>query len=96
LREPAPSPYTFCLEAVFPNPFNNQANIAFSIPYATSAAIRIFDATGRLWAVPVEGRLAAGQHFAVWNADSAPAGVYLVRLSTASGFTANRKAVLIK
>jgi len=55
-----------------------------------------FDLTGRRTAVIFEGVKAAGYYEAIWEAEIMPAGIYLVKLTTAAGYEAVQKAVIIK
>ncbi|MBT7616094.1 MAG: T9SS type A sorting domain-containing protein, partial [Calditrichaeota bacterium] len=38
----------FALNSIYPNPFNNFAIVEYSLPYATSASILIYDTNGNL------------------------------------------------
>jgi hypothetical protein len=72
-----------------PNPAHGGTTLAFSLPQRGRAQLDILDVGGRrLWRT--EGDYAAGPHAFLWNGltaqgDSAGAGVYYVRLSTAWG-----------
>ncbi|MBK9304444.1 MAG: T9SS type A sorting domain-containing protein [bacterium] len=75
---------------VHPNPFNPTTTIRFALPAAGSARLAVYDVTGRLVRTLIDGNLAAGAHEASWDGRdaagrSAASGVYLARLSTASG-----------
>ena len=89
-------PDDYYLSQNFPNPFNSVTRIAFGLPEAGNVSIRVFDITGREVATLTNGNLAAGNHVAVWDAKSSAAGIYLVRMETAAGFTSVRKVMLIK
>lgn len=90
------------LEQNFPNPFNPVTTLRFTVPGATGAtapaALRIYDATGRLVRTLQDGELAAGQHLRTWTGEDEqghrmPAGVYLARL-TSGGVEETRKMIL--
>ncbi|MCX5752850.1 MAG: M1 family aminopeptidase [Candidatus Krumholzibacteria bacterium] len=88
------------LDQNYPNPFNPATLIRFSLSEPSTVSLRIYDATGRLVRVLVEGPLSAGAHERAWDgADSrgAPAssGVYLYRLDAGS-FSRTRKMILIR
>jgi hypothetical protein len=79
-----------------PNPFNSSTTIAFSLPSASaSASLRVYGLDGRLVQELLNGRLEAGEHRVIWNADLMPAGVYLVRLEGETGVK-TVKAVMVK
>ena len=80
-------PYDFQLLPAYPNPFNAQTAIPFTLNRAGKVKIDIFDITGRsvgakhsVNASPLQGRYHAGTHEVVWNAEGVASGVYLVRL----------------
>jgi hypothetical protein len=88
------------LEANYPNPFNPQTTIAFTVPAVGWATLEIFDLRGaRVWSKEYRS-LAAGRHMEVWegrdNAGiSVASGVYFYRLKT-EGFEQTRKMALIR
>jgi hypothetical protein len=51
---------------------------------------------GREVAVLADGARAAGTHEAVFNGSRLTAGVYLVRMTTAAGFTQTRGVTLLR
>ncbi len=74
------------LSANHPNPFTPETTISFRMPQAGEAALRIYDAAGRLVRSLVTGQMGAGGHQAVWDGldDSGrpvSSGVYLYKLS---------------
>jgi len=76
-----PIPDEIILAAPFPNPFNNQTSIEFSIPAADNVLLKVFDIQGREVTTLVNGWMNAGNHRAVFNAQLLPSGVYFVRLT---------------
>jgi len=88
-------PDDYYLSGAYPNPFNNLTRIEFGTPEASRLTINVYDLSGRLVSRLIDERLTAGHHTALWNASSATAGVYLVRLET-NGFSAVRKVILVK
>ncbi len=104
------SPYTFTLHPNYPNPFNAQTVIPFTLDFSGRVKIDIFDITGRSVGVQyIEPLLQAGMHEFVWNAEGMASGVYLVRLRVEGNMPASesrhsmmlphsetRKVVLVK
>ncbi len=83
--EAASVPEAFVLEAVYPNPFNPQTTIRFSVPEASVVKLVVYDVLGREVRVLVDGTREAGTHEVVFEAGNLPSGTYLVRLVTPAG-----------
>jgi hypothetical protein len=82
-----------------PNPFSPASDgvtvLTFSLPVAGPASVRIYDAVGRLVAVPFDGETGSGETDVLWdgkdkNGTSMPARVYFYELY-APGFQSTRK-----
>jgi flagellar hook assembly protein FlgD len=83
-----------------PNPFNDQTQIEFELPQAGTAAIRIYDAAGRLVKTISQTRGQKGLNYVKWDASNdagrrVPSGVYFCRLE-AFGITRTHKLVVIE
>ena len=98
-REPGTVNRTFILHPNYPNPFNAQTVIPFTLDRAGKVKIDIFDITGRSVGAkglsPLQARYSAGMHEFVWNAEGVASGVYLVRLETPE-FSRSQRAILLK
>lgn len=70
---------------VAPNPFRPRTEVEFEMARPGRVWLAVFDAAGRRVQTLLDGDLAAGAHTAAWNAATAPAGVYFVRLESADG-----------
>lgn len=84
----------------YPNPFNPQTTISFSLPSDDLVKIGVYDLTGRLLGVLADRAYNAGDHSVIWNGKDTmgramPSGSYIVRLKTKSGVEA-RKVSLIR
>ncbi len=69
-----------------PNPFAGSTTIKYALPAAGHVKLEVFDVTGRLVSVLVDGPQAAGFQAVVWEGRDArgnemPSGVYFYRLS---------------
>jgi hypothetical protein len=84
----------------YPNPFNPETTISFSLSHAEKASLKIFNLKGQLIKTLVNGELSKGEHKIVWkgtddNGDQVGSGIYLYRLDT-PGYTKSYKMVLMK
>jgi len=68
----------------FPNPFNPQATLRFTLPEAGYVHMAIYDVLGREVVVLVDGAHQTGVYEARFDGASLPSGIYLYRL-TVSG-----------
>ena len=78
------SPLASALHTVFPNPTRGTATLRYDLAESGPASVRVYDAVGRHVLTLADGLLAAGAHEASLDASPLPAGVYLVRLTTAT------------
>ncbi|HKW13682.1 MAG TPA: FlgD immunoglobulin-like domain containing protein, partial [Candidatus Krumholzibacteria bacterium] len=88
------------LEQNFPNPFNPQTTIAFSIQKASNVHLSIYDVTGSRVRDLVDEKRVPGAYRVVWDGlnqkgNSVASGVYFYKL-TAGEFTSAKKMVLLK
>jgi immune inhibitor A len=93
-------PSGFELGQNFPNPFNPQTRISFTLPKRSHVSLTVFNALGERVDELVNEDLTAGTHEYSWNPDAGPgqthpSGVYFYRL-IADEFTITRKMLLIK
>ena len=73
-------PTTASLAQNYPNPFNPSTEITYSLTQADHVRLSVFDMTGRIVSVPVDGVQAAGHHAVRFNAHRLPTGTYIYRL----------------
>lgn len=88
-------PKAFVLGQNYPNPFNPQTSIEYSLPTGGSARLEIYNSSGQLVDVLVNGYTPAGSHMAVWNTRNYASGTYFYRFRSGD-FTQTRKMVLMK
>jgi len=74
----------------FPNPFTDATSVRFALPRDENVRVSVVDVAGRLVRVLDERRRTAGAHDVAWDGLDAQgarvaAGVFFVRVSTASG-----------
>ncbi|MBK7937308.1 MAG: ScyD/ScyE family protein [Lewinellaceae bacterium] len=76
----------------FPNPFSDQLTIEYELKQAARVSLEIYDLSGRRMAGFEEGKKEAGAHSVRWNgagadAQKAPSGLYVYRLTADQGLT---------
>ena len=79
----------------YPNPFNAQTTIAYSLQNSGLVRIDIYDLLGRKLQALVNEEQSAGYHQVVWDANNAPSGLYFYRMS-ADGRTEAKNMLLLK
>jgi hypothetical protein len=98
-REPS-LPSAFELQQNFPNPFNPETVISYTLRHATQASVVIYSLLGRQIATLVDERQTAGTHSITWDGrdqDGRPvaSGVYFYRLK-AGDVAQTKKMILLK
>ncbi|HIA28752.1 MAG TPA: T9SS type A sorting domain-containing protein [Candidatus Marinimicrobia bacterium] len=88
-------PVRFELSQNFPNPFNPQTVISYSLDRTADVRLEVFDLLGRKVQTLVNKEMDAGNHDVVWKGSEQGAGIYFYRLST-DGRSETRKMVLLK
>lgn len=79
----------------YPNPFNPTTEIHFALPEAGKVSLNVYNTTGRLVTVLVDGHREAGWHKVAWDATNLATGLYIYRLEE-GGRVFSQKAVLVK
>lgn len=98
-NEEIPTPLVQSLSN-YPNPFNPETKISFSLSQASQVGITIFNTKGQKIKQLYSGNLASGAHNLIWNGtdnigNAVASGVYFYRLRTKQG-TVSRKMLLVK
>lgn len=75
----------FGLDAPYPNPFNSEVVIGFSLPQATGASVAIYNMAGQKMRTIEAGYMESGSYRFVWDGlndrgHSVATGIYFVRL----------------
>jgi hypothetical protein len=84
----------------YPNPFNPQTTISFTLTDDQFASLDVLDVSGRIVRRLLAGQMSSGEHRATWNGkdqvgNSAASGIYFFRLRAGES-TLTRKAILLK
>jgi hypothetical protein len=88
-------PQIFTLQQNFPNPFNPNTTISFSLPSKSYVLLRVYDVLGREVATIISEDISAGNYSRRWNAANISSGIYFYRLQ-ADSFTETKKMILLK
>jgi len=81
--------------SVAPNPFNGSTTVRLSLPVYSDVTLSLYDLSGRIVAVPVVDRFAAGVHSIPAVFPNLPDGVYVIHLQV-NDAQISRKCVLLR
>ena len=65
----------------YPNPFNPETSITFTLPAESGVRLVILDISGRQVAVLANGRYSKGEHTFTWDGSKSASGIYYYTLS---------------
>ena len=66
----------------YPNPFNPNTQISFSVNHTTLVSLNIYDVNGRLVQNIYHAKTSPGYYQSIWNADNLSSGVYFLSLES--------------
>ncbi|MDP8208428.1 MAG: carboxypeptidase regulatory-like domain-containing protein [Candidatus Electryonea clarkiae] len=89
-------PETWAIESIYPNPFNPSVTTVLAIPTEGDVSVEVFSLLGQSVEVIHRGKMSAGYHQLSWNASAYPTGLYLLKMTSSSGFIGVRKVMYIK
>ncbi|MFQ6609642.1 MAG: T9SS type A sorting domain-containing protein [Fidelibacterota bacterium] len=75
-------PTIFSISEIYPNPFNPQINIKYSIDVASNISIEIYDLNGNQVGILYDGYSLVGNHSLAWKPSHIASGVYIVQFKT--------------
>ncbi len=88
------TPTEYTLSEPYPNPFNDRAQITFSIPEAKDVRLELLDISGRLVTTLVNKQMPTGYHTVSIHAKGLSSGIYWIRLTTGSRQMAKRVVLM--
>ena len=94
-RGRASQPKSYVLGQNFPNPFNPTTFIEYYLPKDGYVKMEVYNSSGQVVDVLVDGLQRRGVHVTSWNAQRKASGVYFYRFRT-DGFQETRKMVLVR
>ncbi|MEA1898087.1 MAG: T9SS type A sorting domain-containing protein, partial [Bacteroidota bacterium] len=86
---------TVRLNQNFPNPFNPQTTISYSLKNSSDVSLSIYNIKGELVETLVNEEQQAGDHSIVWDAEDVSSGIYLYQIKT-EGSIETKKCVIMK
>ena len=94
-------PKSALLYSNYPNPFNPETTISFSIPEASEVNVSIYNIKGQKVKTLLDGKLSTGKHSVVWYGDDelgnqAGSGIYFYQLAMNDKVAKVRKCLLLK
>lgn len=95
LDDSGTTPNNFSLLRAYPNPFNAQTTIEFTMAAPGDVELTIYDITGAKVETISQQGLEAGRYSIVWDATDAASGVYFAKME-AGDFSQSIKMVLLK
>ncbi len=90
-----PAPSNYFIEQNFPNPFNPDTKIKYSIPQVSHVELRVFDILGNEIATLVNEEKGIGVYEVDFNASSLSSGIYIYNLK-AGEFVSTKKMMVVK
>ena len=95
-------PESYSLDSAYPNPFNPQTTIEFTVPARTDALVKVdvYNSAGQFVASLVDDNLAPGAYRTTWDGRDAQgqevsSGVYMYRM-TAGTYSATHSVTFLK
>ena len=88
-------PVEFALNAAYPNPFNPVTNLNLALVETGLVSMNVYNVSGQLVDVLVDGYLDAGYHNITWNAANVSSGVYFVKVTAGTNIS-TQKLMLLK
>ena len=98
--DPISIPVVLTMDQNFPNPFNPNTRISFSLPKTQAVKLSIYNLKGQLVKKLLDANLPAGQNLISWdgtddNGNTVSSGIYNYRLQS-GGMNITRKMMLMK
>ncbi|NNE45823.1 MAG: T9SS type A sorting domain-containing protein, partial [Rhodothermales bacterium] len=78
------------IDAAYPNPFSTTTSVSVTIATPGELRVEVFDLLGRVVDSVHPVTLTPGSHVLNWNRGGLPSGLYIMRVSTGAGATAER------
>ncbi|MBD3170361.1 MAG: T9SS type A sorting domain-containing protein [candidate division Zixibacteria bacterium] len=87
-------PAEFSLDNNYPNPFNANTTIGYSLPEAANVQLEVYNLMGQKVETLHDGYMPAGEHQVNWDASHYSSGVYFYRLTAGDRVFTKRMTLL--
>lgn len=77
-------PVEYNMTENYPNPFNPETKISYSLPYLSRVDLRVFDSLGRQVALLVNGIQGSGNYNVTFNGSGLSSGLYIYKIRSQS------------
>jgi hypothetical protein len=88
-------PTAFNLEQNFPNPFNPETNIRFSIPIESDVRVTVFDVLGSEVAQLINEKMTPGTYTVNFKVNNISSGIYFYRFESRD-FIQTKKMIYLR
>jgi hypothetical protein len=101
-HESAPTiPARFHLHGAAPNPFRCWTAIEYDVPHKTLVSLRVYDVSGRLVRMLVDGVVEPGRHVVAWDGrseagETVGSGVYFCSMAVGDSRISEQKVILAR
>ncbi len=95
LSEESSVPRSILLSPAYPNPFNPETTLEFSLSQANHTSITIFDINGKIVETLIDQSIQPGTYQIRWNAGNQPNGIYFARIQSGQ-LNQTNKLILVK
>ncbi|MEX2371090.1 MAG: Ig-like domain-containing protein [Bacteroidales bacterium] len=86
----------FALSAIYPNPIQISAEVAFNVPVPANVRIEVYNLHSQKVAILQDGYIKAGQHTVLLSADGLKSGTYIVRMTAGEKFNEHKRIVVVR
>ena len=73
---------TFALKGIYPNPFNPETTISFSLIRDNKIHMSIYSSNGQLVDIICDTYYPAGNYVLNWNPQGLPTGIYFIKINS--------------
>ncbi|MBN2011788.1 CotH kinase family protein [candidate division KSB1 bacterium] len=87
-------PMTTRIDGNYPNPFNPETTIHYTLAKSGLVTLAVFDVTGRHVETLINAHESVGAHSVTWNARDHASGIYFIRLQSDDGVFVKKMALV--
>jgi len=88
------APASYAVATAFPNPFNPNTTIHYTLPEASKVTLNVYDMNGRLVSTLVNGLREAGENQATFDGSNLSSGVYMYTLNAGHNVITGKMALV--